>query len=124
MSYMTSGCWSQTRPGVFYTTKLDGTVDAWDLSYKQKVPVLSIQARATCTICLFSLRQHLSMSSEDYLRDNGGDFTCVLWLLLDIHVTGTGNSLVQNRPSVSTNCSFYLVFSNFTCTIWAHSMRP
>ena len=44
MSYVTSACWSQTRPGVLYTTKLDGTVDAWDLSYKQKQPVLSVKA--------------------------------------------------------------------------------
>ena len=43
MSYMTSACWSQSRPGVFYSTKLDGTVDAWDLSYKQKMPVLTVK---------------------------------------------------------------------------------
>lgn len=44
MSYMTSACWSQTRPGVFYTCKLDGTVDAWDLSFKQKEPVVTVKA--------------------------------------------------------------------------------
>jgi len=47
MSYMTSACWSQTRPGVLYTTKLDGAVDVWDLSFKQKQPVLTVQARNT-----------------------------------------------------------------------------
>jgi dynein intermediate chain 2 len=40
-SYLTSGCWSPTRPGVFYTTKLDGTLDVWDFFYKQNDPVYS-----------------------------------------------------------------------------------
>ena len=47
MSYVTSACWSQTRPGVLYAIKLDGTIDAWDLSYKQKEPVLSVKACIT-----------------------------------------------------------------------------
>jgi len=52
MSYMTSACWSPTRPGVLYTTKLDGTIDAWDLSYKHKQPVLTVQARLTYSVVL------------------------------------------------------------------------
>lgn len=40
-SYLTAGCWSPTRPGVFYTTKLDGTMDVWDFFYKQNDPVYS-----------------------------------------------------------------------------------
>ena len=40
-SYLTSGCWSPTRPGVFYTTKQDGTLDVWDFFYKQNAPVYS-----------------------------------------------------------------------------------
>jgi len=30
------------------------------------------------------------------------NFNFLLWLILDSHVTGTGNSLVQNRPSIPT----------------------
>ena len=45
MSYLTSACWSQSRPGVFYVTKLDGTIDVWDLAFKQKQPVLTVKAR-------------------------------------------------------------------------------
>jgi len=30
------------------------------------------------------------------------NFNFLLWLLLDSHVTGTGNSLVQNRPFIPT----------------------
>ena len=35
--------WSPTRPGVFCTTKMDGTLDVWDYFYKQNDPTLSLQ---------------------------------------------------------------------------------
>eukprot|EP00750_Incisomonas_marina_P031465 INCI8175.1.p1 GENE.INCI8175.1~~INCI8175.1.p1 ORF type:complete len:600 (-),score=120.55 INCI8175.1:1817-3616(-) len=34
-SYLTGGCWSPTRPGVFYVTRMDGVVDVWDYFYRQ-----------------------------------------------------------------------------------------
>ena len=34
-SYLTSGCWSPTRAGVFYVTRMDGVVDIWDYFYRQ-----------------------------------------------------------------------------------------
>lgn len=34
-SYLTSGCWSTTRPGVFFTTRMDGVLDVWDYYYTQ-----------------------------------------------------------------------------------------
>lgn len=34
-SYLTSGCWSPTRAGVFFTTRMDGFVDIWDYYYRQ-----------------------------------------------------------------------------------------
>jgi dynein intermediate chain 2 len=40
-SYLTSGCWSPTRPGVLFTTKLDGTLDVWDYYHKQNEPTFS-----------------------------------------------------------------------------------
>jgi len=40
-SYLTSGCWSPTRPGVLFTTKLDGTLDVWDYYHKQNDPTFS-----------------------------------------------------------------------------------
>ena len=43
MSYITDGCWSPVRPAVFFTTKMDGTVDVWDYLFKQNDPTLSIQ---------------------------------------------------------------------------------
>ena len=43
MSYMTDGCWSPVRPSVFFTTKMDGTLDVWDYLFKQNIPTLSLQ---------------------------------------------------------------------------------
>jgi len=40
-SYLTAGSWSPTRPGVFFTTKADGTMDVWDYFYKQNEPCYS-----------------------------------------------------------------------------------
>ncbi|RKP21569.1 WD40 repeat-like protein [Rozella allomycis CSF55] len=40
---LTDGCWSPTRPAVFFTSKDDGTVDVWDYLFKQTEPTLSIQ---------------------------------------------------------------------------------
>jgi len=42
-NYVQDACWSPTRPGVFVTTKLDGTLDIWDYFYKQNDPTLSLQ---------------------------------------------------------------------------------
>ncbi len=34
-SYLTGGCWSPTRAGVFYVTRADGVLDVWDISHNQ-----------------------------------------------------------------------------------------
>ena len=34
-SYLTGGCWSPTRAGVFYVTRSDGVMDIWDISHTQ-----------------------------------------------------------------------------------------
>lgn len=41
-TYLTDGCWSPSRPGVFFTTKADGSLDVWDFLLKQNSPVLSV----------------------------------------------------------------------------------
>eukprot|EP00562_Extubocellulus_spinifer_P031720 CAMPEP_0178723246 /NCGR_PEP_ID=MMETSP0699-20121125/25442_1 /TAXON_ID=265572 /ORGANISM="Extubocellulus spinifer, Strain CCMP396" /LENGTH=590 /DNA_ID=CAMNT_0020374309 /DNA_START=76 /DNA_END=1848 /DNA_ORIENTATION=- len=50
-AYATSGCWSPTRPGVFYVTRVDGFVDIWDLyhshgevAYSHKVSDAALSA--------------------------------------------------------------------------------
>ena len=42
-NYVLDATWSPTRPGVFLTTKMDGTLDVWDYYYKQNDPTLSLQ---------------------------------------------------------------------------------
>jgi dynein intermediate chain 2 len=34
-SYLTAGCWSPSRAGVFFVTRMDGVVDVWDYFYRQ-----------------------------------------------------------------------------------------
>ena len=51
MAYLTDGCWSPTRPAVFYTTRMDGTLDIWDFLFKQNDPTLSIQVNFTRQWC-------------------------------------------------------------------------
>ncbi|CAG5123303.1 unnamed protein product [Candidula unifasciata] len=66
-SYLTDGCWSPLRPSVFYITKMDGTLDVWDIIFKQNSPALSLQV---CDVPLHSLRinesgKWIATGSED-----------------------------------------------------------
>lgn len=42
-NYLVGGSWSPVRPGVFFLSKMDGTVDVWDYLFKQNEPVLTLQ---------------------------------------------------------------------------------
>lgn len=55
MSPLTDGCWSPTRPGVFFTSSMSGILNIWDICFKQTVPALSIQV---CDDALHSVRVH------------------------------------------------------------------
>jgi dynein intermediate chain 2 len=35
-AYLTGGCWSPTRPGVFFLTRADGVVNVWDYNLQQQ----------------------------------------------------------------------------------------
>ncbi|XP_055552003.1 dynein axonemal intermediate chain 2-like isoform X11 [Falco biarmicus] len=63
LSYLTDGCWSTVKPAVFFTTRSDGTLDAWDFLFKQNDPSLSLKV---CDEPLSSLR----------LQDNGCIIGC------------------------------------------------
>ncbi|XP_059183664.1 dynein axonemal intermediate chain 2-like [Centropristis striata] len=58
MSYLMDACWSPVRPSVFFTVKMDGVLDVWDILFKQNDPTLSVKV---CDDALYSLR----------LQDNG-----------------------------------------------------
>jgi len=66
-SYLTAGCWSPTRPGVFFTTKADGTMDAWDYYYKQNEPCFSakIGEAPLSTLRVQSHGKLVALGSED-----------------------------------------------------------
>lgn len=51
-SYLTDASWSPTRPSVFFTSKADGTLDAWDILFKQNDPTLSVQVCNSAIHCL------------------------------------------------------------------------
>jgi dynein intermediate chain 2 len=34
-AYLTDGCWSNSRPGIFFLTRMDGWIDIWDYYYRQ-----------------------------------------------------------------------------------------
>eukprot|EP01137_Pigoraptor_chileana_P012527 Opistho-2@64993 len=40
-TYMTGGCWSPSRPGVFYIAKADGNVDVWDILDRSHEPAMT-----------------------------------------------------------------------------------
>jgi len=46
MAHLLDGCWSPVRPSVFFTVKMDGTLDVWDILFKQNDPTLSLKVGA------------------------------------------------------------------------------
>uniref|UniRef100_A0A8C9XEF2 Dynein, axonemal, intermediate chain 2b n=2 Tax=Sander lucioperca TaxID=283035 RepID=A0A8C9XEF2_SANLU len=62
-SYLMDACWSPVRPSVFFTVKMDGVLDVWDILFKQNDPTLSLKV---CDEALYSLR----------LQDNGRLVAC------------------------------------------------
>ena len=38
---LTDGCWSPTRPSLFFTSRTDGWMEAWDIIENQRTPVLT-----------------------------------------------------------------------------------
>jgi dynein intermediate chain 2 len=66
-SYLTSGCWSPTRHGVFFTTKADGTMDVWDYHYKQNEPTFSTKV-SECPLTSIRVQSHgelVAIGSDD-----------------------------------------------------------
>lgn len=49
-SYLLTGTWSQSRPGVCFTGKQDGSVGIWDLLFKTNQPALTVQV-ADSPVC-------------------------------------------------------------------------
>ncbi|XP_046709967.1 dynein axonemal intermediate chain 2 [Silurus meridionalis] len=63
MAHLSDGCWSPVRPSVFFTVKMDGTLDVWDFLFKQNDPTLTLKVSDEA---LYSMR----------VQDNGRYLAC------------------------------------------------
>ncbi|KAJ9578526.1 hypothetical protein L9F63_005255 [Diploptera punctata] len=52
---LTDGGWSPTRPSVFFTTRMDGTLDVWDILQQQREALIHVKV---CDYQLRTLRVH------------------------------------------------------------------
>ena len=57
---LTDGCWSPTRPSVFFTARHDGVLDAWDILYQQKAPILSTKVNPRLVTALLRTLPQIS----------------------------------------------------------------
>lgn len=94
---LTSGHWSPSRPGVFYISKVDGSVDVWDLLDKTHEPSItqSVSPVAITSIYPFAVthKQHLLA-----VGDNAGT----------LHILEIPWSLRLSTPNELTGVANYI----------------
>ncbi|XP_055448089.1 dynein axonemal intermediate chain 2 isoform X2 [Psammomys obesus] len=92
MAYLSDGAWSPVRPAVFFTTKMDGTLDIWDLVFKQCDPALSLKV---CDEALFCLR----------VQDTGCLIACgsQLGTTTLLEVSGSLSTLQRNEKNIASS---------------------
>lgn len=78
---LTDGCWSPTKCSLFYLSRMDGNVEAWDLLQQQSEPILTIKVPflchflsfvcaifSNCSLCSFLIVVlHESLSDCDFI---------------------------------------------------------
>jgi len=84
-SYLSAGCWSPTRPSVFFLTRMDGTVEIWDIFDRQSEPVYSHHISDAALSSVAVCRQGNQMAVGD---ENG-----------KISVLNMSEAVVQTRKS-------------------------
>ena len=88
-AYLTAGCWSPTRPGVFFTSKQDGSLDVWDYLHKHHDPIFSTKVS---DVGLASLKLH-SSGKLAALGGMDGSLTVLelsegtYWIIGNAHIT-------------------------------------
>ena len=79
---LTDGCWSPTRPSVFFTTRTDGWMEAWDIIENQRTPVMTHKVEVSSANHLVIWKQFqvhegpahcITPHSEGFLLCIGGD---------------------------------------------------
>ena len=63
---LTDGCWSPTRPSLFFTSRTDGWIEAWDMIENQRAPVMTHKIHEGPAHCL-------APHPEGFLVCVGGD---------------------------------------------------
>ena len=51
-SYLTDGCWSPSKPGLFFLTRQDGWLDVWDYYYRQNEVAFSTKITDVPLTCI------------------------------------------------------------------------
>eukprot|EP00758_Cryptobia_borreli_P005824 Tbor_TRINITY_DN4997_c1_g1::TRINITY_DN4997_c1_g1_i1::g.9900::m.9900/K11143/DNAI2; dynein intermediate chain 2, axonemal len=66
-SHLTSGAWHPNRTGVFFTTRMDGYIDAWDILHRQSAPVVSLPVSdyAAHTLKITLEGHHIAVGAVD-----------------------------------------------------------
>jgi dynein intermediate chain 2 len=70
-AYLTDGCWSLTRPGIFFLTRSDGWIDIWDYFYRQNEVCYSQKISDYSLTCMASRPR----TSDILIGDASGSIT-------------------------------------------------
>ena len=60
-SYLTGGCWSRSRPGLFFLTRMDGFLDVWDFYYRQNEVAYSQKISDSVLTAIYNPQHATSM---------------------------------------------------------------
>ena len=60
-TYLTDGCWSPTRPGVFFLTQMDGWMHIWDYHYRQNEIAYSHKV-GDCMLTTINVQSNINAS--------------------------------------------------------------
>lgn len=105
IAHLLDGCWSPVRPSVFFTVKMDGTLDVWDILFKQNDPTLCLKV---CDEALYSIK----------VQDNGRFLACGSQLgtttLLEI---SAGLCSLQKNEKALVSEVIYSIFTQQS-TVW------
>jgi dynein intermediate chain 2 len=93
-AHLTHGCWHPQRAGVFFTTRMDGYMDVWDLMTRQSTPVLSVQ------VSDFALHTIKPTPEGHHVAVGGVDGTTTL-----LEVSPRCTPAARTRRSPSAACS-------------------
>ena len=119
-SYLTDGCWSPTRPGVFFTTAIDGCFNVWDIMHNYSKPVISLQLTSSLHCVSTSNGRHLAVGDR-----NGGVSYIELSEDLSGYFNGQPRIITQEEKNVFNDVSYSNVNFNqeFLIRCWKEKLE-